>query len=418
MNSKIHFREFALLMALLMSIVSFSIDAVLPALGEIGRVFDLKNNNPTQWVIIGIFSGMTIGQLIAGPLSDAIGRKRILFTGIIIYFLGSLLCFTTQSFEWFLVGRFIQGIGVSGPYVASISIVRDKYSGAQMARIMSLIMMVFMVAPAIAPSLGQLIIHFFGWRDIFVLYMAYALVVGAWVALRLEETLLPEKRLPMRLQAFQEGFKEVVSNKTTMSYLLCAGFCFGGFIGYLGTSQQIFMQQFGKTGQEFSAYFAVLAGVMGIASFTNSKIVMKFGMRPICIYGFLGLCLISVIFLGIQLIGVTVAFWMFMLYACILFLLFGTLFGNLNAIAMEPMGHVAGMASAIIGAASSVLSLILAAIIGHLYNGTLIPMTCGFVILCGLAFMMTVYEKRQLKIVDNANLRLIMIKVLFLYYCL
>ncbi len=404
MNSKIHFREFALLMALLMSIVSFSIDAVLPALGEIGRVFDLKNNNQTQWVIIGIFSGMTIGQLIAGPLSDAIGRKRILFTGIIIYFLGSLLCFTTQSFEWFLVGRFIQGIGVSGPYVASISIVRDKYSGAQMARIMSLIKMVFMVAPAIAPSLGQLIIHFFGWRDIFVLYMAYALVVGAWVALRLEETLLPEKRLPMRLQAFQEGFKEVVSNKTTMSYLLCAGFCFGGFIGYLGTSQQIFMQQFGKTGQEFSAYFAVLAGVMGIASFTNSKIVMKFGMRPICIYGFLGLCLISVIFLGIQLIGVTVAFWMFMLYACILFLLFGTLFGNLNAIAMEPMGHVAGMASAIIGAASSVLSLILAAIIGHLYNGTLIPMTCGFVILCGLAFMMTVYEKRQLKIVDNANL--------------
>ncbi|MBD0436580.1 multidrug effflux MFS transporter [Acinetobacter baumannii] len=384
-------------MALLMSIVSFSIDAVLPALGEVGRVFELKNNNQTQWVIIGIFSGMTIGQLIAGPLSDAIGRKRILFTGIIIYFLGSLLCFTTQSFEWFLVGRFIQGIGVSGPYVASISIVRDKYSGAQMARIMSLIMMVFMVAPAIAPSLGQLIIHFFGWRDIFVLYMIYATVVGVWVALRLEETLLPENRLPMRLQAFQEGFKEVVSNKTTMSYLLCAGFCFGGFIGYLGTSQQIFMQQFGKTGQEFSAYFAVLAGVMGIASFTNSKIVMKFGMRPICINGFLGLCLISLIFLGIQLIGVTVAFWMFMLYACILFLLFGTLFGNLNAIAMEPMGHVAGMASAIIGAASSVLSLILASIIGQLYNGTLIPMTGGFVILCGLAFMMTVYENRYLK---------------------
>ncbi len=150
------------------------------------------------------------------------------------------MCFTTQSFEWFLVGRFIQGIGVSGPYVASISIVRDKYSGAQMARIMSIIMMVFMVAPAIAPSLGQLIIHFFGWREIFVLYMAYATVVGVWVALRLEETLLPENRLPMRLRAFREGFKEVVSNKTTMSYLLCAGFCFGGFIGYLGTSQQIF----------------------------------------------------------------------------------------------------------------------------------------------------------------------------------
>lgn len=394
MNSKIQFREFALLMALLMSIVSFSIDAVLPALGEIAKVFQLQNNNQAQWVIISIFSGMTIGQLIAGPLSDAIGRKRILFTGVAIYFLGSFICFNAQSFEWFLVGRFIQGLGVSGPYVASISIVRDKYSGAQMARIMSLIMMVFMVAPAIAPSLGQLIIHFFGWRDIFVLYMVYAVVVGSWVALRLEETLIPENRLPMRIQAFKDGFKEVVSNKTTMSYLLCAGFCFGGFIGYLGTSQQIFMHQFGKSGAEFSAYFAVLAGVMGIASFTNSKIVMKFGMRPICIYGFLGLTAISSIFLIMQLLGITITFGMFMLYACILFLLFGTLFGNLNAIAMEPMGHVAGMASAIIGASSSILSLILASIIGQLYNGTLVPMTSGFVILCGLALMMTIYENR------------------------
>jgi DHA1 family bicyclomycin/chloramphenicol resistance-like MFS transporter len=155
MKSKIHFHEFALLMALLMSIVSFSIDAVLPALGEIGRIFTLQNSNQAQWVIIGIFSGMTIGQLIAGPLSDAIGRKRILFTGNRDLLLGSLLCYSTQSFEWFLVGRFIQGLVFLGPYVASISIVRDKYSGAQMARIMSLIMMVFMVAPAVAPSLGN-----------------------------------------------------------------------------------------------------------------------------------------------------------------------------------------------------------------------------------------------------------------------
>ena len=397
MKSKIHFHEFALLMALLMSIVSFSIDALLPALGEIKNVFALADSNQAQWVIISIFAGMTIGQLIAGPLSDAIGRKRILFAGIIIYFLGSLLCFYTKSFEWFLAGRFIQGLGVSGPYVACISIVRDKYSGTQMARIMSLIMMVFMVAPAIAPSLGQMIIHFFGWRDIFVLYMIYALTVGVWVALRLEETLVPENRLPMRIQAFKDGFKEVVSNKTTMSYLLCAGFCFGGFIGYLGTSQQIFMHQFGKTGTEFSAYFAVLAGVMGIASFTNSKIVMKFGMRTICIYGFWGLSVISLIFLVMQLIGISITFWMFMLYACILFLLFGTLFGNLNAIAMEPMGHVAGMASAIIGATSSILSLILASIIGQLYDGTLVPMTCGFVVLCGLAFGITIYEKKLLK---------------------
>ena len=161
--SKIHSREFALLMALLMSVVSFSIDAILPALGQIGRVFAVDNPNLVQWVITCIFAGMTLGQLIAGPLSDAIGRKRSLFSGIAIYFVGSLLCYLTLSFELFLLGRFIQGVGVAGPYVATISVVRDKYSGNQMAKVMSLIMMVFMVAPAIAPAIGQVIIHFSGW---------------------------------------------------------------------------------------------------------------------------------------------------------------------------------------------------------------------------------------------------------------
>lgn len=395
MQSNIKFREFTLLMALLMSIVSFSIDAVLPALGEIGQALSVKNDNQAQWVIIAIFAGMTIGQLIAGPLSDAIGRKRILFAGIAIYFVGSLLCYLTQQFEFFLLGRFIQGVGVAGPYVASISTVRDKYSGDQMARIMSLIMMVFMVAPAVAPSIGQLIIHLSGWREIFLMYVIYAFVIGAWVAFRLDETLLPENRIAMRKSAFQEGFFEVVRNKTTMSYLICAGFCFGGLIGYLGSSQQIFMQQYGLSGEAFSGYFALLAGVMGVASFTNSKIVMRFGMRTICIYGLLGLSILSFLFFSLQILGMEIPFWLFMLYAVFLFGMFGTLFGNLNAIAMEPMGHVAGMASAIIGAASSIISLILAAIIGQMYDGTLRPMTGGFMILFALAFLIAYRENKQ-----------------------
>lgn len=392
--SAIHSREFALLMALLMSVVSFSIDATLPALGLIGDAFQVDNANQVQWVITCIFAGMTIGQLIAGPLSDAIGRKRILFAGIFIYFIGSLLCYSTDSFELFLLGRFIQGLGVSGPYVASISVVRDKYSGAAMAKVMSIIMMVFMVAPAIAPGIGQVIISLFGWRDIFVLYIVYALVVGGWIALRLDETLAVENRIPLKLGAFAHGFKEVVSNRTTMSYLLCMGLCFGGLIAYISNAQQIFMQQFGKSGQVFSLCFAMLAFFMGVASFVNSRFVARFGMRRICIACMSGVAALSVLFLAVQYAGVVVQLWMFMLFAMPLFFFFGMMFGNMNAVAMEPMGHVAGMASAIIGASSSILSLCLATVIGQLYDGTLVPLTWGFLVLGSAAVLLMRSEQR------------------------
>lgn len=394
-KSQIHFREFTLLMALLMSIVALSIDAILPALGEIGQVFSVSNSNQVQWVIIGIFAGMTIGESIAGPLSDAIGRKPILFIGIAIYLCGTALCYFAPSFEWFLVGRFVQGLGVAGPHIAAVAIVRDKYSGDQMARIMSLVMMVFMAVPAIAPSIGQVVIHFFGWREIFILYLVYAVMIAIWIAYRLEETLIPEKRVPMKFVVFKDGFHQVIHHKTTMSYLICAGLIFGGFMSYLGASQQIFMQQFGKSGLEFSAYFAMFAVIMGIASFLNSHFVLRFGMRKICMSAIFGLSVISLIFFAIQQFGVNIQFWMFLLYMGMAFLCFGMVFGNLNAIALEPMGHIAGMATAIINTVSSILALTLAAIIGQAYNGTLIPMTVGFMLLGSLSFLIMLYEKKH-----------------------
>lgn len=393
--SNIHSREFALLMALLMSVVSFSIDATLPALGHIGQTFAIVETNHLQWVITCIFAGMTIGQLIAGPLSDAIGRKRILFSGLAIYLLGSLICYTTHSFELLLIGRFIQGLGVSGPYVTTVSVVRDKYSGADMAKVMSIIMMVFMVAPAIAPAIGQAILTVADWRAIFLMYIGYAIIVGGWIALRLDETLPVDQRISLKLSAFAFGFKEVVSNRTTMSYLICTGLCFGGFIAYLGSSQQIFMQMFHQSGAQFSFYFAMMALLMSAASFTNVKLVAKFGMRTLCIVSMALICGISAIFLLIQYAGVTIHLWMFLLFISLLFFSFGGMFGNLNAIAMEPMGHVAGMASAIIGASASILSLLLATIIGQQYDGTLIPLTWGFLLLCAVALIVMQYEKKQ-----------------------
>ena len=202
-------KDFNLLMALLISVVAISIDALLPALGLIGAELGVTDINRTQLVIGCIFAGMAVGQLVAGPLSDALGRKPVLYAGLALYLAGSLFCWLVRDFELLLVGRVIQGLGVSAPYVTAMSVVRDKYAGRDMARIMSLIMVIFMLVPAIAPSLGLAILHLADWRTIFLVYVVYAVAIGGWIALRLEETLPPGRRSPLTARAFGHGFRTV-----------------------------------------------------------------------------------------------------------------------------------------------------------------------------------------------------------------
>ncbi len=371
--------EFTILIAFLMSIVAISIDALLPALGIVGKDLQLVNPNDAQFIISALFLGMAIGQLICGPLSDATGRKKILYAGISLFILGSVICFFADNLSVMLVGRFIQGLGVSGPYVSAISIVRDQYSGRQMAKVMSLVMMIFIMVPAIAPTLGQSILLFASWHYIFAFYVIYALVITAWIFFRLEETLPKETRIPFSAASFIDGFKEVICNRITISYTICMGLFFGSFIGYLNSSQQIFQVQF-NTGKLFTLYFGMLALVFGISSLANSRFVEKLGMHYICNRSVLYIIGSSAIFLVLHFV-VDIQLWMFLIYASVLFFCFGLMFGNLNAIAMEPMGHVAGIASAIIGSISSILSMILGTLIGQLYNGTLIPVATGFFVL-------------------------------------
>ncbi len=386
-------KEFTLLMALLMSIVAISIDALLPALGVIAADLRLANPNHAQLLISGIFAGMAIGQLICGPLSDALGRKPVLYAGIALYFLGSVICYTAASLEILLVGRFIQGLGVSGPYVSAVSIVRDKYSGRQMARAMSVIMMIFIMVPAIAPSVGQAVLTYASWRGIFVLYILYASVVGTWIFFRLEETLPKEHRIPFHLPNILGGFREVFSNRATICYTLCMGACFGGLIGYLNSSQQVFQTQFG-VGEKFSLYFGGLALVLGVSSLINARLVERLGMRYICLRSFATVMAASALFLALHAF-VKIELWMFIGYAAILFFCFGLVFGNMNALALEPMGHIAGIAAAITGSVSSVISLTIGSTIGQMYNGTLIPMAIGFTLLGAVSWgLMALAQKR------------------------
>lgn len=392
-HSRISMGEFTLLVALMMSIVAISIDALLPALGFIAKAVPLDYPNQIQYVISMLFLGMALGQLVCGPLSDALGRKKILYGGIFLFLCGSAVCFFATSIEGLLLGRFIQGLGVAGPYISAISIVRDKYAGNEMARIMSLVMMIFIMVPAIAPSLGQAVLLVSSWRYIFVLYVVYASIIGVWIFLRLEETLPADNRIPFTRKGFIEGFKEVISNYSTMCYTLCMGLFFGSFMGYLNSSQQIFQELF-NTGKMFTVYFGVLALLFGAASMVNARFVQKWGMEYLCSRATMGIILSSGIFLIIQLITPPVL-WHFLIYAAVLFFCFGLVFGNVNAMAMEPMGHVAGIASAVIGATSSILSMVIGTTIGQMYDSTLIPLTCGFVFLATLCLVILNLAKQR-----------------------
>lgn len=391
--SRISPGEFTLLVALMMSIVAISIDALLPALGFIASAVPLDYPNQVQYVISMLFLGMALGQLVCGPLSDALGRKKILYGGIVLFLAGSLVCFFATSIDELLLGRFIQGVGVAGPYISAISIVRDKYAGNEMARIMSLVMMIFIMVPAIAPSLGQAVLLFSSWRYIFILYVIYALIIALWIFWRLEETLPVENRIPFTREGFVSGFKEVISNYPTMCYTLCMGMFFGSFMGYLNSSQQIFQELF-NTGKMFTVYFGVLALLFGAASMVNARFVQKWGMEYLCNRATLGIIFSSAIFLVIQLL-VSPVLWHFLIYAAFLFFCFGLVFGNVNAMAMEPMGHVAGIASAVIGACSSILSMVIGTTIGQMYDNTLVPMTCGFVFLATLCLIVLHLAKQR-----------------------
>lgn len=379
-------KEFIVLMASLMSVVAISIDAMMPALGIMGADLKVEFPNQVQFIIGFIFMGMTVGHLFWGPLSDAIGRKKVLYSGLAIYTVGSVVCYFAQNIDILLFGRIIQGFGVSAPYVTSVAIVRDKYAGRDMARIMSIVMVIFILVPAIAPSLGQGILYIATWRAIFLLYIVMAALIATWAYFRLDETLHPEDKIPFSAKAILHGFGIVFKTRITVCYTVAMGICFGSFLGYLNSCQQIFMEKF-AVGEKFALYFGALALVLGVASLLNSRIVQKFGMQKICERSTFAIILISALFLAVNL-TVDVELWMFLAFAASIFFAFGLMFGNLNAIAMEPMGHIAGIASAVTGAMSSAMSMTIGAVIGQLYDGTLIPVVTGFLVLNMVSFTM------------------------------
>jgi len=375
------FREFIALMAMMVSITALSLDAVLPILSVAGHDLSIDNDNQTQYIIGTLLFGLTLGQLLYGPLADSYGRKPSIYLGLLIFVGGSILSLTATSFPVMLIGRFLQGFGAAAPRVASIAIVRDRFTGREMARVMSFVMAVFIFVPVIAPALGEVIMSLSHWRMVFVLFAVMAVFIAAWTALRLPETLKPEDRHPFNLKDIGNSFKIVLTNKQTLGHTISAGLIFSCLIAYLSCARQIY-QDYYDTGHLFAFYFALSALSVGVASLVNSGIVRRLGMHRISHIGLIALIGVSALFMAINMLYTTqIPLLYFMLFAILSFFTLGLLFGNLNAMAMEPMGHQAGIASSVIGALTSAISTILGGLIGQAYDMTLTPLTIGFLVM-------------------------------------
>ncbi|WP_111684134.1 multidrug effflux MFS transporter [Winogradskyella tangerina] len=381
--------EFVVLMAALMSIVALSIDAVLPALPMIGDYLSVSNPLDNPKLITSIFLGLGIGQLIFGPLSDSFGRKPIVYAGFILFFIASIICVTTKSFEMMILGRVLQGVGLACPRTMCIAMIRDTYEGDYMAKIISIVVMVFILVPVIAPTLGQYLMNHYNWQFIFTFNLIFGLIVMLWFWLRQPETLNDKYRIPYRLKIFKTGTVQFFKIRSAVIYTLLSGFITGSFMVYLSTSQQIFEKQY-DLAEEFPLIFASLAISVGLATFLNSQLVIKYGMKRIVHTAMISFIIISLLFIILYNSGTNPSIGILIAFFALQFFTIGFLFGNLRALAMEPMGHIAGIGSALNGFISTVMAVPIADYIGTYVVNTVTPLFIGFLV-CGLISLALFY---------------------------
>jgi len=375
--------EFIAMMASLMSLVALSIDALLPALEHIGISIGIQDSTDNQLLVTMIFLGLGFGQLIFGPISDSLGRKPVIYKGFAVFVIASFICVTATSIEMMVVGRILQGIGLSAPRTISIAMVRDSFSGDYMAKIMSFIVVIFILVPVIAPAIGKIILDTYGWKAIFNSQLLIGFLIMIWLWKRQPETLPVEKRRKFKLSLFTEGVEEFIKHKQAIVFTLISGFVTGSFMVYLSASQHIFQEQYGLK-EEFPYIFAGLAIAVGFATFLNGTFVMRLGMYKL-------VSIFTVVFTLIPLVYAVLYFnsdvnpsiEVFLTFCGLEFFALGFLFGNLRALAMQPVGHIAGVGAAINGFVSTIMAVPIATFIGGYVTETALPLFIGFFV-CGL----------------------------------
>tara|TARA_R110002167_G_scaffold61561_7_gene173685 strand:+ start:2384 stop:3604 length:1221 start_codon:yes stop_codon:yes gene_type:complete len=373
--------EFIIVMASLMSLVALAIDALLPAISEISKSIHIENPKNNQLFITMIFLGLGFGQLLSGPLSDSFGRKPIIYVGFIVFAFASLICVFATSLEMMIVGRLLQGIGLSAPRTISIAMVRDRFSGNYMAKVMSFIVVIFILVPVVAPAIGKLMLDLYGWRSIFYSQLIFGLCTMIWVWKRQPETLKPENRKKFKLPLFIEGVKEFLKYKYAVIFTLFSGFITGSFMVYLSASQHIFEEQY-HLKEEFPFIFAGLAISIGLATFLNGKLVVRLGMFKLVSIFAVVFTIVPLFYIFLFSGETNPNIYILLPFFGLQFFSIGFLFGNTRALAMEPIGHIAGVGAAINGFVSTIMAVPIATFIGSFINESALPLFIGFFV-CG-----------------------------------
>jgi DHA1 family bicyclomycin/chloramphenicol resistance-like MFS transporter len=389
--------EFIALMAMMFATIAFSIDAMLPAIPQIANEIAGGDRAKAAWVLTSFVAGMGLGTFFAGPLSDAFGRKIIVYVGAVIYISSAVAAWATSSLEWMLVARFIQGIGASGPRVVSLAIIRDLFVGREMARIVSIAMTIFILVPAIAPAMGAILINTFGWRGIFPAFIVFSLISVMWVGTRLNEPLAPENRRPMRIGLMIDAVKQIVSNKTVRLSIAMQTLMLSMLFSTLTMIQPIYDDIYNRP-DTFPIWFGAIALLSGGSSLLNAFIVTRFGMHKVISWSIALQVLIGAIVLVTMSSISTDGFFVFIFWQFCLFAQAGLTVGNLNAIAMGPMGHVAGMAASIIGGISTIAAALIASPVSLLLGETPLPLITIVLILGVLAIILM----RRINQIENA----------------
>ncbi|MGB1307810.1 MAG: multidrug effflux MFS transporter [Oceanihabitans sp.] len=384
--------EFVALMASLMAIVALAIDALLPAIRTIAIDINSTSTNDNQLLITMIFLGLGFGQLLFGPLSDSFGRKPIVYIGFLIFVIASIICVLAPNLEWMLVGRILQGIGLSAPRTIAIAIIRDTYHGDYMAKIMSFITTIFILVPVVAPVMGKFILNHYNWKGIFYVQLIMALVVCIWFWKRQTETLKPEYKIKFNKYVFIDGLKELIKYKITMGFTIVSGFISGAFIVYLSASQHIFENQYGLV-DEFPYIFAGLAIGVGISTFLNGNFVMRIGMWQLSFLAIIVFCVNALIYVILHWNTSNPSLPILLVFMGIQFFTIGFIFGNIRAIAMEPIGHIAGIGAAITGFIATIMAVPIANYIGEFIDQTALPLFVGFLVFGTLSLFIFIRMK-------------------------
>jgi DHA1 family bicyclomycin/chloramphenicol resistance-like MFS transporter len=374
-------REFVALTASMMAVYAVLIDGAMPALAAIAVGLGVEHANQAPYIISAFILGMALGQTFYGPLSDSIGRKPSIYLGLAVCAVGCVISIASTTFAAMLIGRFFQGLGAAAPRTVTIALIRDGHEGAAMGRVMSFVLAVFVILPILASIVAQGILLIADWRFIFAALFAWDLAIFAWLALRQPETLPRARRKPFSLRPLALAVRETFASRAALRYTLAGSFILGGWFGYVNSARQIFQDIYG-VGAGFPFYYSVATLAFGAMSLGNARLLRHVDMRTLCRRATVVAAVLSGTFFIVTYAAAGCPpLWATTVFIAALFACFGTLIGNFTSLAMAPLGHIAGVAAGVVSSLTWLLALILGAIVGQSFDGTLLPLVAGFTVL-------------------------------------